>query len=113
MFDFSVRRVPPHFSIPPEDIKVMPGSDVNLTCVAVGSPMPFVKWREGARELTDEDDLPIGRNILQLKDVRKSKNYTCIASSDLGNIEAMAQVVVEGETVRCLLLKLQHLIIIW
>ncbi|XP_046366897.1 tyrosine-protein phosphatase Lar-like isoform X5 [Haliotis rufescens] len=91
-----IRRVPPHFSIPPEDIKVMPGSDVNLTCVAVGSPMPFVKWREGARELTDEDDLPIGRNILQLKDVRKSKNYTCIASSDLGNIEAMAQVVVEA-----------------
>ncbi|XP_067679322.1 tyrosine-protein phosphatase Lar-like isoform X10 [Haliotis asinina] len=96
MLYVKVRRVPPHFSIPPEDIKVMPGSDVNLTCVAVGSPMPFVKWREGARELTDEDDLPIGRNILQLKDVRKSKNYTCIASSDLGNIEAMAQVVVEA-----------------
>ena len=93
----SVRRVPPRFSVEPEDLKVMPGSDVNLTCVAVGSPMPYVKWRQGAYDLTDEDDIPIGKNVLQLKDVRESKNYTCEASSDLGNIERLVQVLVEGE----------------
>ena len=94
---FSVRRVPPRFSVEPEDLKVMPGSDVNLTCVAVGSPMPYVKWRQGAYDLTDEDEIPIGKNVLQLKDVRESKNYTCEASSDLGNIERLVQVLVEGE----------------
>ena len=77
-----MRRVPPRFSVEPEDLKVMPGSDVNLTCVAVGSPMPYVKWRQGAYEMTDEDDIPIGKNVLELKDVRQSKNYTCEASSD-------------------------------
>ena len=92
----SVRRVPPHFSIPPESVEVMPGGDVNITCVAVGSPMPYVKWRLGAVELTPEDTIPIGKNVLMLKDVRESANYTCVAASDLGNIEAIAQVKVKG-----------------
>ncbi len=96
IFLFLVRRVPPHFSIPPESVEVMPGGDVNITCVAVGSPMPYVKWRLGAVELTPEDTIPIGKNVLMLKDVRESANYTCVAASDLGNIEAIAQVKVKG-----------------
>ena len=31
-----------------------------------------------------------------LTNVRESANYTCVASSDLGNIEANAQVKVKG-----------------
>ncbi|XP_025110636.1 receptor-type tyrosine-protein phosphatase F-like isoform X2 [Pomacea canaliculata] len=96
MMYVKVRRVPPRFSILPEDQNVMPGSDVNLTCVAVGSPMPLVKWRQGAYDLTDEDNVPVGKNVLELKDVRESKNYTCEASSDLGNIEHVVQVIVEA-----------------
>ena len=92
----SVRRVPPHFSIPPESAEVMPGGAVNLTCVAVGSPMPYVKWRLGAVELTPEENIPIGKNVLMLTDIRESANYTCVAASDLGNIEAIAQVKVKG-----------------
>lgn len=43
-----VRRVPPQFSRPPEPLnEVMLGSNLTLTCVAVGSPMPYVKWRRG------------------------------------------------------------------
>ena len=43
-----VRRVKPRFSIPPEpEYNVMAGSDLNITCVAVGSPMPYVKWVVG------------------------------------------------------------------
>lgn len=95
-FFLTVRRVPPHFSIPPESVEVMPGGAVNITCVAVGSPMPFVKWRLGAVELTPEDNIPIGKNVLMLVDIRESANYTCVAASDLGNIEAAAQVKVKG-----------------
>ena len=79
-----------------------PGSDVNITCVAVGSPMPRVLWREGAKDLNMPEDIPIGRNILMLKDVRESKNYTCVASSDLGNIEADVQVKVKGRSMICI-----------
>lgn len=75
----------------------MPGGSVNITCVAVGSPMPYVKWMLGAEDLTPEDDMPIGRNVLELTDVRQSANYTCVAMSTLGVIEAMAQITVKGE----------------
>lgn len=93
---FPVRQVPPHFSIPPESVEVMPGGAVNITCVAVGSPMPYVTWRQGAIELTREDEVPIGKNVLMLKDITESANYTCVAASDLGNIEGVAQVKVKG-----------------
>uniref|UniRef100_A0A3P8V7A5 protein-tyrosine-phosphatase n=1 Tax=Cynoglossus semilaevis TaxID=244447 RepID=A0A3P8V7A5_CYNSE len=91
-----VRRVPPRFSIPPADSEIMPGGSVNITCVAVGSPMPYVKWMLGAEDLTPEDDMPIGRNVLELTDIRQSNNYTCVAMSTLGVIEAVAQIIVKA-----------------
>lgn len=97
MDSVSVRRVPPSFSIPPNPMnEVMLGADLNLTCVAVGAPMPFVKWRKGlTQELTPEEKLPIGKNVLQLNNIQESANYTCIAASNLGVIEAVAQVKVQ------------------
>ncbi|NXP85400.1 PTPRD phosphatase, partial [Passerina amoena] len=91
-----IRRVPPRFSIPPTNHEIMPGGSVNITCVAVGSPMPYVKWMLGAEDLTPEDDMPIGRNVLELNDVRQSANYTCVAMSTLGVIEAIAQITVKA-----------------
>uniref|UniRef100_A0A3B5QYJ1 Receptor-type tyrosine-protein phosphatase F n=1 Tax=Xiphophorus maculatus TaxID=8083 RepID=A0A3B5QYJ1_XIPMA len=92
----SVRRVPPRFSIPPTNCEVMPAGSVNLTCVAVGSPMPLVKWMSDEVELTQEDELPFGRNILQLTNIQQSANYTCVAISTLGRIETTAQVFVKA-----------------
>ncbi|XP_058241162.1 receptor-type tyrosine-protein phosphatase delta-like isoform X24 [Hemibagrus wyckioides] len=91
-----VRRVPPRFSIPPTDSEIMPGGSVNITCVAVGSPMPYVKWMLGSEDLTPEDDMPIGRNVLELTNVYQSANYTCVAMSTLGVIEAVAQITVKA-----------------
>ncbi|XP_069482053.1 receptor-type tyrosine-protein phosphatase delta isoform X18 [Ambystoma mexicanum] len=91
-----VRRVAPRFSIPPTNHEIMPGGSVNITCVAVGSPMPYVKWMLGLEDLTPEDDMPIGRNVLELTDVRQSANYTCVAMSTLGVIEAIAQINVKA-----------------
>ncbi|XP_051789251.1 protein tyrosine phosphatase receptor type Fa isoform X12 [Erpetoichthys calabaricus] len=91
-----VRRVPPRFSIPPTNHEVMPGGSVNLTCVAVGAPMPYVKWMSGVVELTKEDEMPVGRNVLELNNIRESANYTCVAISSLGMIEASAQITVKA-----------------
>lgn len=77
--------------------EIMPGGSVNITCVAVGSPMPYVKWMQGAEDLTPEDDMPVGRNVLELTDVKDSANYTCVAMSSLGVIEAVAQITVKCE----------------
>ncbi|XP_073332299.1 receptor-type tyrosine-protein phosphatase F-like [Pagrus major] len=91
-----VRRVPPRFSIPPTSHEVMPGGSVNLTCVAVGAPMPYVKWMSGKVELTQEEEMPIGRNVLELTNIRKSANYTCVAISSLGMIETIAKITVKA-----------------
>nr|4PBV_C Chain C, Protein-tyrosine phosphatase CRYPalpha1 isoform [Gallus gallus]4PBV_D Chain D, Protein-tyrosine phosphatase CRYPalpha1 isoform [Gallus gallus]4PBV_E Chain E, Protein-tyrosine phosphatase CRYPalpha1 isoform [Gallus gallus]4PBW_D Chain D, Protein-tyrosine phosphatase CRYPalpha1 isoform [Gallus gallus]4PBW_E Chain E, Protein-tyrosine phosphatase CRYPalpha1 isoform [Gallus gallus]4PBW_F Chain F, Protein-tyrosine phosphatase CRYPalpha1 isoform [Gallus gallus] len=92
-----VRRVAPRFSILPVSHEIMPGGNVNITCVAVGSPMPYVKWMQGAEDLTPEDDMPVGRNVLELTDVKDSANYTCVAMSSLGVIEAVAQITVKSK----------------
>ncbi|KAM4739794.1 receptor-type tyrosine-protein phosphatase S isoform 2-T3 [Anableps anableps] len=91
-----VRRVPPRFSILPESKEIMPGGSVNITCVAVGSPMPYVKWMLNSEDLTPDDEMPVGRNVLELSSVRESANYTCVAMSSLGIIEAVAQITVKS-----------------
>ncbi|XP_058805805.1 tyrosine-protein phosphatase Lar isoform X2 [Phymastichus coffea] len=99
MLYVKMRRVPPQFSIPPEpQLKVTLGSSLNLTCVAVGSPMPYVKWRkEPAVDLTPDNQMPpVGRNMLQLTNIQESANYTCIAQSELGIINATSHVKVNS-----------------
>ncbi|XP_063770950.1 receptor-type tyrosine-protein phosphatase S isoform X5 [Pseudophryne corroboree] len=91
-----VRRVAPRFSILPVSHEIMPGGNVNITCVAVGSPMPYVKWMMGTEDLTPEDDMPVGRNVLELTNVKESANYTCVAMSSLGVIESVAQITVKS-----------------
>lgn len=103
----SVRRVAPRFSIPPSNHEVMPGGSVNLTCVAVGAPMPYVKWMAGVEELTKEDEMPVGRNVLELNNIMQSANYTCVAISSLGMIEATAQITVKGKELFLLVLLLR------
>ncbi|XP_062593415.1 receptor-type tyrosine-protein phosphatase F-like [Saccostrea cucullata] len=91
-----VRRAPLHFTfLPPKRVEVDPNGSVNLTCVAVGSPMPHVMWRDGATELGKS---VIGKNVLQLKNVTESKNYTCVASTNLEKIEHVGEVIVKGRS---------------
>jgi len=92
----TVRRVPPHFTEYTLRAEVTPGGSVNLTCAAVGSPMPYVRWRRGTVELTPEHSVPVGRNVLRLTNVSQSANYTCVAESQLGRIERDTEVTVIG-----------------
>jgi len=90
----------------PDSVEVLPGGSVNLTCVAVGSPMPSIRWRLGAVELTKEDEAPLGRNMLTLTDIRQTATYTCVASSELGSIEHQAEVQVKGNFVSLIMYRL-------
>ena len=96
-FCVAERRVPPQFSIKPDPVyEVMMGSDLNLTCVAYGSPMPFVKWRKGLSvDMTPDEHLPTGRNVLQLHNLQQSANYTCVAVSVFGQIDVTTMVKVQ------------------
>ncbi|KRZ40215.1 Tyrosine-protein phosphatase Lar-like [Trichinella pseudospiralis] len=93
-----VRVFPPFFSRRPESrYQVMPGGSVNLSCVAVGHPMPRVFWRRGSGEdLEDAFKAPYGRNVLTLTAVDKTENYSCVAFSSLGNIESSTTVEVKA-----------------
>lgn len=64
--------------------------------------MPYVKWMMGLEELTKDEEMPLGRNVLEVTSIRESANYTCVAISSLGVIEATAQVTVKGERCRTL-----------
>lgn len=57
----------------------------------------FKKSIGNEEDITPEDDLPIGKNILELTNIQTSANYTCVASSVLGDIEAIAVVKVQCE----------------
>lgn len=94
---FAVRRVAPQFSKEPPTYKeVKLGDDFNITCVAIGWPMPYVKWqREPMVDLTPEDHLPVGKNVLEIKNAQTSENYTCIAASSLGSVNATTYVKVQ------------------
>ncbi|VDL69517.1 unnamed protein product [Nippostrongylus brasiliensis] len=93
-----VRRVPPYFSYKLERIyRVGAGGSVNLTCVAVGFPMPRVFWKKSDDVvLSDPAMAPIGKNVLTLTNVEQSENFTCVAVSKLGNIEATTLVEVKA-----------------
>ena len=48
LFFFSaVRRILPQFTEKPKPVyEVMPGQSLNITCVANGSPTPYVQWKK-------------------------------------------------------------------
>uniref|UniRef100_A0AC34PW56 Uncharacterized protein n=1 Tax=Panagrolaimus sp. JU765 TaxID=591449 RepID=A0AC34PW56_9BILA len=90
-----VRRVPPYFTGKLQKVyKVGIGSHLNLTCLAVGYPMPRVFWKRQSDDsfLNDPETAPIGKNVLTLTNVERSENYSCIAVSKLGNIETSTTV---------------------
>ena len=95
-FAFTARRVAPRFSIPPDPhYEVMSGSGLNITCVAVGSPMPYVKWKKGDEDLNPNVQPSIGKNILTLDSIQNSETYTCVAASKWGVIESKTMVRVQ------------------
>ena len=98
LFIVAVRRVPPHFHVkPPAEIEVELNKTITIDCQAVGSPMPVVRWRKGYMELKPNEEAPHGKNILEIDGLRESTNFTCVAQSELGNIEANVFVKVKGE----------------
>ena len=74
----------------------MAGSDLNITCVAFGSPMPYVKWVLNGADVNPRVKPPIGKNVLVLRNIQKSQNYTCQAASKLQLIENTTLVRVQS-----------------
>ena len=53
------------------------------------------RWRKGVEDLTPDDAIPIGKNVLLLTNIRETAVYTCAASSKLGLKEINTTVKVQ------------------
>ena len=87
----------PRFTVVPDSEYEVPfGGVINLTCEATGSPMPNVKWRHASKDMELNMTNIIGKNVLQLKNILRTENYTCVVTSRLGTIETSTVVRVLG-----------------
>lgn len=72
--------------------EVMPGEGLNITCAAAGYPMPTVTWYQHMADgLEAVSESVQGINILHLRDIQASNNFTCIATSKLNNDTATTE----------------------
>lgn len=95
-----VPPAPPEVMVIPDRAKVRPGGSVNLTCLAGGSPFPWIRWRRGADWLTPEEEAVQGRSTLVLTDLRQTTIYTCSAENEFGHMEHRTKVRVIGAPMR-------------
>lgn len=99
---FSARRVPPQFFIRPNSSYSLPvGGSLELTCAAVGHPVPKVKWNSDNEELNAIlalNEESTGRKTIKLSNLTKSLRLTCFAESSLGRIQISTTVNVGGES---------------
>ncbi|XP_041357784.1 hemicentin-1-like [Gigantopelta aegis] len=87
----TARRFPPEFTSLSDPVTVARGASVNLTCTADGFPLPFVKWVMNGIDI-DKHNIPTGGNVLLIRNVQSSGNYTCVAYNSLGVIRTDFQV---------------------
>nr|AAB91460.1 receptor tyrosine phosphatase [Hirudo medicinalis] len=89
------RRIPPHFSALPDNAEVVHGGSLNLTCIASGSPEPFIMWKRNNLDLSHRsNNHSHGTGVLRLEGITESANYTCHAISELGTASHVVQVKV-------------------
>ncbi|OAF66521.1 hypothetical protein A3Q56_05766 [Intoshia linei] len=91
-----VPRIPPHFvQLPPKVISILNGSAINLTCIVDGYPKPSLKWMKNDVILIPRDGVIIKesndlmkKSTLLYNTIKCSSNFTCVAESEIGTIEA-------------------------
>ncbi|ESO01100.1 hypothetical protein HELRODRAFT_82214, partial [Helobdella robusta] len=88
------RQTPPYFSFLSKNESVTEGSDLNLTCIVMGAPVPTVEWLDGEEQMQPERT-NYGRAVLNLKDIRRSLDLTCRGQSKLGKVTSNVRVTVK------------------
>lgn len=96
---------PPYATSLPDQVKLRPGDSLSLQCLALGSHPIKLEWSRVGRP-----GLPAGTEttwagkltIAQVK-TSDSGTYKCVASNHIGTSEALAKVIIRGESIIVLL----------
>ncbi|XP_048580737.1 tyrosine-protein phosphatase Lar isoform X2 [Nematostella vectensis] len=83
-----VVRSKPEFTLRPQDKTVDPDTDVELKCSARGSPTPSIVWEVDGSRISGQN------GELIIRGIQRSGNYSCIADSNMGRVQAYAYVTV-------------------
>ncbi|CAG0900811.1 unnamed protein product, partial [Darwinula stevensoni] len=79
-----------------EPYVVRRGEDFDVTCVPVGSLNMTVEWIQATRGSLEGIVSPREMNILQLRNIQQSENYTCVVESkEHGRIERTIIITVQ------------------
>lgn len=96
---------PPYATSLPDQVKLRPRDSLSLQCLAHGSPPITFEWSR-----VGHAGLPAGTETtrsgkLMIAQVRTSDSgtYKCVASNHIGSSEALAKVVIRGESIVVLL----------
>ncbi|XP_046551054.1 hemicentin-1-like [Haliotis rubra] len=85
----------PRITTQPKPVKIRRGGSVNLTCTGEGPPQPLITWRLNNKALRGAAS-KAGSNVLILRKVQRSANYTCVAHNTVGRTQAVFPVWVGG-----------------
>lgn len=84
--------VPPNVSVQPNEVTVVKGEHVRLTCTATGVPLPVVSWYSPIRELV------LRNHTLVIDNVSRNDHgeYFCEAKNEAGKKIVKTRITVSG-----------------
>lgn len=96
---------PPYATSLPDQVKLRPGDSLSLQCLAHGShPIQFEWSRVGRTGLpAGTETTRAGKLMISQVKTSDSGTYKCVASNHIGTSEALAKVVIRGESIIVLL----------
>uniref|UniRef100_A0A8C1Z5T8 Contactin-3 n=1 Tax=Cyprinus carpio TaxID=7962 RepID=A0A8C1Z5T8_CYPCA len=87
--------VPPQFLSYPSNTYAYESTDIEMECAVTGNPQPTVRWVKNGEAVIPSDYFQIVGGHLQILGLVRSDEgfYQCIAESEAGNSQAMAQLI--------------------
>ncbi|XP_078604300.1 hemicentin-1-like [Branchiostoma floridae x Branchiostoma japonicum] len=91
-----VVQEPPEFAIKvPQRVSVAVNESFQFVCNATGNPIPAVTWLFKSEEVTSMSDMYGALLALDLVQREDEGNYTCLASSPVGDISTQMELLVK------------------
>ena len=93
---------PPVLLMPPQDMTVVTGSTVKLSCSFLANPNNVqIYWQRNGKRLSSDQILANATLILRNATDQDAGEYRCTVSNSIGSVTASAQLIVLGKLTVC------------